>query len=172
MKCRLKNYLCICILSVCIHTADAAEWQTPQTTTSWKGVWGIPDDNAIYLGMWTYHIRPNGNRNNNNTNRMIGINIKGIFFSEFVNSFYKRSYSIGLQRLIYSEKFDHDIQFDIGYRLGVIWGYKGTHLFGNKPVPFDPLPVPQVIMNVSWEVVGIQFSYCVAVVTAGFFVKI
>lgn len=171
MKCRLKVYLCIFILFAYMRPIQAVEWVIPQTTNSWKGLWGIPDDNAIYLGMWTRHLRPKGNRHNNNTNRMIGINVKGLFFSEFINSFYKRSYSIGIQRLVYSQKFEHNLQFDIGYRLGVIWGYKNTHLFGKKPVPFDPLPAPQVIMNVSWELTGIQFSYCIAVVTVGFFVK-
>lgn len=158
-------------ISVYIYPSHASEWQVPQVTNSWKGFWGQVDDNALYLGMWTYHIRPGGNHNNN-TNRMLGIHFKGIFFGKFVNSFYKPAYAAGIQRIIYSQKSESYLQFDIGYRLGLVWGYKSTHLFGKKPIPFDPLPFPQVFCNVSWELVGVQLSYSVAVVTAGFYIKI
>lgn len=159
------------ILIIYVSPVFAVEWQTPQTSNAWKGLWGQADDNAIYTGMWTRHLRPNGN-NNNNTNRMLGINFKGIFLGEFVNSFYKRAYTAGVQRIVYSQKFEHHFQFDIGYRLGLIWGYKGTNLFGGQSVSFEPLPFPQLIVNVSWELLGFQLGYCVAVVTAGFFIKV
>lgn len=149
--------------------AFAVGWQEPQQGSAWKGIWGKPDDDAIYTGMWSYHINSN-NKNKNNTNRAIGINFKGFFFSELLNSYYKRGYTVGVQRIMYSQKFGYNMQFDIGYRLGVIWGYKNTQLIGNRPISY-PLPFPQLIVNLSWELLGVQFGYCGVVLSAVFFVK-
>ncbi len=127
--------------------------------------------------MWTRHL-PGHNSDKNNINRLIGINYYGIFGAIFYNSFDIKSYSLGVQRIVYSQKYPHYLQMDFGYRLGFIWGYKDTKMFDglNRVIPgiknMNPIFVPQIIGNFSWEVVGIQVSYCWAVVTAGFFIKI
>lgn len=126
--------------------------------------------------MWTSHL-PGHNSDKNNINRLIGVNFYGIFGAIFYNSFDIKSYTIGLQRVVYSQKFPNYLQLDFGYRLGLIWGYKGTKLLDglNRVIPgiknMEPVFFPQIYGNFSWEIVGIQVSYCWAVVTAGFFVK-
>jgi len=151
------------------------QWQEPETKSAWKGLWGKPDENAIYLGMWALHLKGSSG---NDVNKLIAINYRGIFAGTFINTFYKRGYSFGVQRVYYSKKFQNYFQFDGGYRLGLLWGYKGTSLLGSldKLIPnirnIEPLPYIQLIANISWEMVGIQFSYCFVIVSVGFFVKI
>jgi len=157
--------------------AFSAQWQAPQTTPSWKGLWGQRDENALYLGMWTQHTPHKNANKKNNVNKLIAVNLYGIFAGTFLNSFDIRSYSIGIQRIVYSKKFSHYFQIDAGYRLGVIWGYKGTPLLNGFEKIFpgitnaEAIPFPQIIGNFSWEMVGVQVSYCWSVLTFGFFVK-
>lgn len=160
-----------------INPVFSSDWEDPQTKSAWKGVWGIKDDNCIYLGMWTTHFLPGRNARLNNINRLIGINYEGIFGATFINSHNDRTYTAGIQRIVYSQKFPHYIQIDAGYRVGAIWGYQNNSPFASlkHTIPgiqkMNPIPFFQLIGNFSWEIVGLQISYCWAVFTAGFFVK-
>lgn len=146
-------------------------------TSSWKGFWGQRDDDCIYVGMWTRHLLPGSNKRLSNVNRLIGFNYKGVFAATFLNSHKDRSYTLGLQRIILSKKLDHYMQVDLGYRFGLIWGYKGNSPIASakSSIPgienLNPIPFVQIIGNFSWEIVGVQVSYCWAVFTLGFFVK-
>jgi len=162
-----------------MNKALAVSWQTPQTTSAWKGIWGQRDDDAIYLGQWSWHVSGNNWPPSRNHNRLVGINFKGIYGATFINSHGARSYTLGLQRIVLSQKFENHLQFDLGYRLGVVWGYTSeTNPLGQLKsiLPgienINPVPAIQFISNISWEMVGVQFSYCFVVVTVGFFIKI
>ncbi len=176
--CLLKRVVLILILIFFNNALYAVNWESPQTTSSWKGFWGVKDDNCIYLGMWTTHFLPGRNSRLNNINRLVGLNYEGIFAATFLNSHNNRTYTLGLQRVIYSQKFKYYTQIDAGYRIGAIWGYQKNSPIAslNHLIPgiknMNPIPFFQVFGNFSWEIVGLQFSYCWAVFTAGFFIKI
>lgn len=127
--------------------------------------------------MWTWHLLPGSNRRLSNVNRLIGLNFKGVFAAAFLNSHKDQSYTLGLQRIVYSQKFERYWQVDAGYRFGLIWGYKRNSPIASAKtiIPgienMNPIPFVQIIGNLSWEIIGLQVSYCFAVVTAGFFVK-
>lgn len=127
--------------------------------------------------MWTWHLLPGSNDRLSNVNRLIGLNFKGVFAAAFLNSHKDQSYTLGLQRIVYSQKFERYFQVDAGYRFGLIWGYKRNSPIASAKtfIPgiekMNPIPFVQIIGNISWEIIGIQVSYCFAVVTAGFFIK-
>jgi hypothetical protein len=91
----------------------------------------------VFLGMWTFHPfgdPPYPRRANNG----FGLQFRGIFGFTCVNSFERRTYAAGMER-VWLEAAHGDLGLMIGYRFGLISGYE-TDLFriaGETPVlPF------------------------------------
>lgn len=141
--------------------ASNAERQT------WAAVlWGTPQRSTIYPGMWTRHLHHPGIDNN----QLAAVTIRGYFAGTFINSYHRRSYAVGFERSLRSGTFASDLTYGVGYRLGAIRGYDSRLLpvAGRVPV----VPFAQAVGDLSWKRVGVEGTFCVRVVTAGFFVRL
>ena len=98
----------------------------------------IPPD-QLYFGMFTYHFDPKSLKKRNWNNQLIGLQIDGVFLGTLINSFYKRSWVVGISRELYREKLSDDWSFAAGYRVGMVDGYENQDsIFGSDSdvVPF------------------------------------
>jgi hypothetical protein len=140
---------------------------TEQPRSFWSKLWGTPAPTAIYPGMFTFHLEP-GSRDDNWNNQLIAGTYKGFFAGTFINSFYDRGYAAGIQRVWDTEQLSDNFKNNVGYRLGLVTGYdeRLMPIAGKTPV----LPFPQIIDDLTWKHVGIEFSWCFDTVSAGFVV--
>jgi hypothetical protein len=133
---------------------------------SWlDAIIGEPGQDNLYLGMWSYHFLKD-NEEYQTENNLIGISYGGYFFGSFINSFDDRAWSAGVQRDFYRNRWDW-LNLDAGYRAGLLYGYDRITLPGTKLGPLF-----QVYADVSYRRFGLQFSWALEVVTAGFFVRL
>ena len=144
------------------------ETQAAATQFSW---WGSPAAGQINLGMWTYHIGTNLFQNQYNANnQLFSLTYRGLFAGTLLNSFYQRSYAAGIQRTLFSHTLANHVQDHFGYRLGLMYGY-GTEEIQSLTGLYLPLvPFPQLIYGVDWNHVGVEVSWTVYVVSAGFYI--
>ncbi len=142
---------------------------TEQSRSFWSKLWGTPAPTAIYPGMFTFHLMPSS-RDDNWNNQLIAGTYKGYFAGTFINSFYDRGYAVGVQRMWDTEQLSDNFKNSVGYRLGLVTGYdeRLMPIAGKTPV----LPFPQIIDDLTWKNVGIEFSWCFDTVSAGFVVTL
>ncbi len=140
-----------------------------QPTSFWSKLWGTPAPTALYPGMVTFHLEP-GSRDDNWNNQLIAGTYKGYFAGTFINSFYDRGYAVGIQRMWDTEQLSDNFKNSVGYRLGLVSGYdeRMVPIAAKTPV----LPFPQIIDDITWKHVGIELSWCVDTVSAGFVVTL
>lgn len=141
---------------------------TTSTTQSgfWTKLWGKPAPPALYLGMFSFHLEP-GSRDDNWNNQLIAGTYDGFFAGTLINSFYDRGWAFGIQRMWDTERISEHITNSPGYRFGLVSGYdeRMAPIAAHTPV----IPFPQVIDDiVIGDHVGIELSYSVIVVSAGF----
>ena len=107
---------------------------------------------------------------NNWNNQLIAGTYKGYFAGTFINSFYDRGYALGIQRMWDTEQLSDNFKNSVGYRLGLVSGYdeRLAPIAAKTPV----LPFPQIIDDITWKHVGIELSWCVDTVSAGFVVTL
>jgi hypothetical protein len=150
-------------------TRSTDDSTTEQPRSFWSKLWGTPAPTAIYPGMFTFHLEP-GSRDDNWNNQLIAGTYKGYFAGTFINSFYDRGYAAGIQRVWDTEQFSDNFKNSIGYRVGLVSGYDEqlAPIAAKTPV----LPFPQVIDDITWKHVGIELSWCVDTVSAGFVVTL
>ena len=153
-------------LSATRSTEDSA---TEQPRSFWSKLWGTPAPTAIYPGMVTFHLEP-GSRDDNWNNQLIAATYKGYFAGTFINSFYDRGYAAGIQRMWDTEQLSDNFKNSVGYRVGLVTGYdeRLAPIAAKTPV----LPFPQVIDDITWKHVGVELSWCVDTVSAGFVVTL
>lgn len=152
------------------HNDTADDDSTPEQPRSfWSKLWGTPAPTAIYPGMFTFHLEP-GSRDDNWNNQLIAGTYKGFFAGTFINSFYDRGYAAGIQRMWDTEQLSDNVKNSVGYRVGLVSGYdeRLAPIAAKTPV----LPFPQVIDDITWKHVGIELSWCVDTVSAGFVVTL
>lgn len=126
---------------------------------------GDPGQDNLYVGMWSHHFLE-GNEEYQTQNDLLGISYGGYYFGTFITSFDDRAWSGGVQRDVYRNRW-HRLNLDTGYRAGLLYGYEERTL-GNTELG----PLFQVYADVSYRQFGLQFSWALEVVTAGFFVRI
>lgn len=132
----------------------------------WSKLWGNPAPPALYLAMVSFHLEP-GSRDDNWNNQLIAGTYKGFFAGTLVNSFYDRAYAFGIQRMWGTQQISEHITNSPGYRLGLISGYDDRMMELADHTPL--IPFPQVVDDiVIGKHVGIELSWSVVVVSAGF----
>jgi hypothetical protein len=132
----------------------------------WRDViLGEPSQNKLYVGMWSDHFLK-GNEEYETENNLIGISYGGYFFGTFINSYDDRTWSGGVQRDFYRNRWRR-LKLDSGYRAGLLYGYDTITIPDTKLGPLF-----QVYADVSYRQFGLQFSWALEVVTAGFFVRL
>lgn len=149
-------------------TKDTTDTSSTEQSGFWTKLWGKPAPSALYLGMASFHLEP-GSRDDNWNNQLIAGTYDGFFAGTLVNSFYDRAYAFGIQRMWGTQQISEHITNSPGYRLGLISGYDDRMMELADHTPL--LPFPQVIDDiVIGKHVGIELSWSVVVVSAGFVV--
>lgn len=137
------------------------------STTFWEKMWGEPVPATLYLGMVTVHFNPDSLSDDNWNNQLVGVVYDGYFAGTLLNSFHDRAYVAGIQRYFYRQKISENVTQNVGYRLGLISGYDERMLSFAANTPL--LPFPQLIYELSWKHVGIEFGLLPMAATAGLF---
>lgn len=146
--------------------------QKPEKTSWWTKLKGKPTPNRLMLGMFSLHLMqyfkpPHGDKKRDNwNNQLIAFSYRGYFAGTLVNSLYKRAYVAGIERYWYSRKVSKHFGYDVGYRLGLITGYTQKTYWIAKYTPV--LPFPQVIFDLDFSHVQVEFYWCFQVIGAGF----
>ncbi len=135
----------------------------------WSKAWGTAMPTTIYLGMVTTHFNPASDTKDNWNNNLIAASYDGFFVGTFLNSFGVRAYAAGIARYWFTTDVTPNFNYSLGYRLGLVSGYTKTFipLAAYTPV----LPFPQVVYDLSYHNVGLELSWCVVTVSAGFFYR-
>ena len=140
------------------------------TDSVWSKLWGKPEPRPILgLGMWSYHLKHESQDMDNSRNDLIGFSYRGLFAATFINSENRRSYAAGVQRYWLTDPLTPDLSWQLGYRLGLIYGYdeKLGHFASVSPV----IPFPQLISDLTWKNVGWEISYTWVVLSTSFYVR-
>ena len=125
-------------------------------------------DRRVYAGMWTFHFRDPGRGLDNNW--LVGMSWGKLYGATFVNSFGRRAYSGGVQRVL--ARWEPGIvSLGLGYRAGLVTGYDERlfPLAGKTAV----LPLIQPLLNVDGRAsrLGLELSYSGVVASAALNVR-
>ena len=137
--------------------------------TTWDLIKGSEPHNAIFLGMWTTHFKSTNREDRRWSNELIGGVYKSFFAGTFLNSFNDRAYVFGIQRDVYNKTLKDNWKINAGYRLGLVHGYdkRMSDIAGKVKL----LPFPEVYSNFMYKDFGLEFSWCVSVITAKFIIN-
>ena len=148
-------------------TNDVSQGQ--EDYSFWEFLKGTAPDNAIYLGMFTWHFNPESRKNDRWSNNLIGGLYHSVFVGALLNSFSDRAFVVGVQRNLYTNQLSHNTQMNIGYRLGLISGYDERMSDYAKYLPV--LPIPELYVDFAYKHFGTELSYIGVVFTAKFFIR-
>jgi hypothetical protein len=119
-------------------------------------IWGRKSDNMLYFEMFTIHVNPSSFKNDNWNQQLVGIQYNGFLATTLINSFYNRTYMLGVSRTVFEKRYTNwDVE--VGYDLGLIYGY--TH--GQAPFASLTPVIPGIIPFVSAsykKTFGAQFN--------------
>ena len=161
-------------VSIDIEPADKNDKHNEESGSNrWQKILGKKSRNALLLGMWSLHLTGSGEYWNdkggsNEQNHLFGLQYYGITAGTFINSHDDRAWFAGLTRDVYSRKISEETRFDIGYKLGPLFGYGddlpsvgGMSLFAAGT------------FGISWYGLGIDIMIIpVGVITGGFRIDI
>lgn len=125
---------------------------------------GQPAQDTIYLGMWSHHFIDNSD-DYQTTHNLLAITYRGFYGGTFQNSLDDRTWGAGIQRDVYRTNLD-SISIEIGYRLGILYGYDSMEVYDT-----GLFPLLQLYSDLHYKNVGVQFSWAGSVVTVGFLVR-
>lgn len=136
----------------------------------WKTLKGQAADDMVHMGLWSQHISPS--RDYNEDNQLVGLQYKGYFAGTFLNSYEKRTVMAGIARTVATKKlFKKRVTVDLGYRLGMMYGYDSETSIPNI-AGFTVLPA--MVLGLSYKGFGIDISHPVGsnAVTLNFRMKL
>ncbi|MDP0561203.1 MAG: hypothetical protein QS721_02210 [Candidatus Endonucleobacter sp. (ex Gigantidas childressi)] len=128
-------------------------------------LWGGSVRNRLCLGMWTYHVNSKNKDDNNSNNQLLGVTYNSYYCGTFINTHFDRVWSLGVQRSWYKQRYGI-LDVDLGYRIGVLYGYKKHLTLCGTPF----FPLLQVVADFTYKNIGIQLSWAGVVGTIGFLV--
>ena len=138
----------------------------------WQKIKGKKARDALLLGMWSIHADGTGeyfgDGRNNDQNHLAGIQYYGLTAGRFINSFDERAYYTGLAREVYSHNYSKNTRFDIGYKLGLLFGY------GDDLINVAGISVfAGAYFGISWKRAGLDIGLIPAgIITANFRIDI
>lgn len=135
----------------------------------WTFLKGTQPDNAVYLGMFTWHFNPESRAHDRWSNNLIGGVYNSIFVGTLLNSFSDRAFVVGIQRNVYTKQLSQNNQINVGYRLGIMSGYDQRMSDIAKYLPV--LPLPELYIDYAYRNFGAELSYIGVVFTAKFFIR-
>ena len=74
-----------------------------KNTSFWCFLQGAQPNNALYLGMFSWHIRSESRKKDRASNNLILGLYRSIFFGTSLNSFSQRAFVLGVQRNVYEK---------------------------------------------------------------------
>ncbi len=157
----------ILIFAVLTLTQNVFATETTSTQNKIK-YFGEPAPRTLLLGMWTTHLWTN-QFGLIQGNYLVGYVDHGYFIGTFTNSYSHRSYAAGINRYWLTKPLSENIQWHLGYRLGLVYGYrKGEVLFSSH----SPLiPFIQLVSDFNWKKIGIELSTTGQVISGGFYLN-
>lgn len=138
---------------------DKSKWQRTADF-----VFGLPADDSIFLGMWSYHF-VNDDDDYQSNHYLVGITYEGFFGGTFENSKGERSWSFGVHRDVYCTA-QGIVSIKTGYRFGLLYGYDNMDLFDT-----GLFPMLQLYADLQYKKVGVQFAWAGSALTAGIFFR-
>ena len=129
-------------------------------------IWGESEPSALYTGMWSTHF---SHPEDVNANWLTAINYEGFFLGTFINSYRNRSFAAGVERQVWSSDDQKSFNTSLGYRLGLMTGYRERFkmYFGDSPI----ILFPQLFANIAYQHVGLQIGYSWTVISCGLFYR-
>lgn len=127
---------------------------------------GYRPDDALLLGMWSFHFDGEGEfskyfyntkdaRNYNEANNLVGIQYASLCAATFTNSHNNQTFVLGVNRNLIDKKIGQtDLHFQSGYRAGIIYGYgdQFPNLGGISPVLF-------LTAGLKYKLFGVEINY-------------
>jgi hypothetical protein len=114
----------------------------------------------LYFGMWTTHLREEVVTID--TNWLVGVSHGSFYAGTFVNSFGRRAYTAGYQRLL-ARAGDGPVSLSLGFRAGAISGYDGRFMRIARQTPVLPMVQAFGLLDVGRT--GVELSYTLVVVS-------
>jgi hypothetical protein len=131
-----------------------------KTTNSNKSLWtsikGVTPHDALFFEMLTLHLKPSSLKIRNWHTQLLALQYKGFFVGTFINSFYNRTYTLGLARQVYSKESGY-IYYNAGYRLGLLYGYTDHQAPLSNISPVIPLIQPYINISIK-DTFGLELS--------------
>ncbi len=125
-------------ISCPVFGADSIE-ETKQKPSLLEQVSGSTPPDQLYLGMYTLHFDDKSRRIRNWQQNLIAVQYKGLFLGTFDNSFYNRCWAAGISREVYSSPLSNDWDIEMGYKVGLIYGYEEDEAPFSSISPIIPL---------------------------------
>lgn len=137
--------------------SNTASLPCPGRSSFWTGLWGVAaPEPRLTLGMWSAHAT---DKKRNNKNDMLGFSYYGLGVGTFVNSYYERAYALTIQRYWLMRPLYKEINYEFGYRLGLVTGYRGYNISGFQQLKNAPvLPFAQLVAGLNWKYFGWEIS--------------
>lgn len=120
--------------------------------------------------MWSYHLIPQSEKSDNETNNLLLGVYRGFFLGTYSDSFGHRNYGAGVQRYWLQTPLKHDFEYYLGYRLGLVYGY-GRNIIDMGDLTPPVFPFAQVITSITWKHFGWEVSYTGIVISTDFYIK-
>ena len=130
-------------------------------------IWGETPHDSVYLGMATWHLNATSRIQDEWNNQMIAINYKSLFVGTFINSFFQRSYTIGLMREVYRKKLTENTLISFGYRAGGLYGYNDK--IGDIAEYTPIIPFAQVYVQYQYKIFGVELQYTGIIISGVFY---
>lgn len=124
-------------------------------------------DRSLYFAMWTIHLQDRVIKVQ--TNNLVAVSWGHVYAATFVNSFDKRSYAAGIQKMPkhWNARFGC---LAAGYRMGLVTGYDRRFVAIADRVPV--LPFIQPLLSLQIRRFGMELSYSGVVVSAALNIRL
>lgn len=117
----------------------SAEVSENKVKNKLKTIWiltkGEPADNALLMGMYSYHTCHRW-KHYNEQNNMLAMQYKGISVGTFDNSYDNQTYFVGFARKLHTWSLPKNFTLDFQYKAAIMHGYKDKYpnIAGVTPV--------------------------------------
>ncbi len=101
---------------------------------------------------------------------MLAVSYNSFFAGTFINSYNIRTYVAGVQRYWVEKHPSVNVTWQLGYRLGLMYGYQikgSTHLINKPPI----FPAFEVISDLTYKHIGLELSWTDVVITGSLYVR-
>ncbi|MDD3593132.1 MAG: hypothetical protein PHX18_00720 [Candidatus Gastranaerophilales bacterium] len=140
-------------LNEAVKKASVQKTSASAGVTFWQFIKGVPMDDGIIIGMWSYHTEPGGHDKYTETNNLIGLQVKGVFATTFVNSWGDRSYFFGVSRKFWEKQYKYGFKLNGQYKAGLMYGYYDRY---PNIANFSPFIFP--VLGVNYKNIAVDLS--------------